>query len=90
MKKLLLLVAIAMLFPACGSKTVEYYEQHPEEMKAKIEQCKRLSSAEKMIDRECSAAIDAYSATNLKRQFDFGPPRRPLDGPGKGPGIQQY
>ncbi|MDR2018807.1 MAG: EexN family lipoprotein [Syntrophobacterales bacterium] len=86
MKKLLLLVAIAMLLPACGSKTAEYYEKHPEEMRAKIEACGRMSQAEIMADRECMAV----SRANMKRQFDFGPPRRPLDGPGKGPGIKHF
>ncbi|MDR2017915.1 MAG: P-type conjugative transfer protein TrbJ [Syntrophobacterales bacterium] len=37
------------------------------------------------------AQKQAMSETNLKRQLDFGPPRKsPLAGPGKGPGIQQY
>ncbi|MDR2017918.1 MAG: EexN family lipoprotein [Syntrophobacterales bacterium] len=59
MKKLLLLVAIAMLLPACGAKTKEYYEKHPKEMKAKLEKCERMTIMEILSDEECVAAIDA-------------------------------
>ncbi len=61
MRKLVIIFFASMMLCACGSKTAEYYDQHPDEMKAKLEQCKRLSSAEAQADRECKAAIDAHS-----------------------------
>ncbi|MDR2017917.1 MAG: EexN family lipoprotein [Syntrophobacterales bacterium] len=86
MKKLLLIVAVAMLLPACGSKTAEYYEKHPEEMRAKIEACGRMSQAEKMADRECAAVNNVIS----KRFFKSTIKENPLQGPGNGPGIKQF
>jgi uncharacterized protein YcfL len=66
MRKLAVILIASMMLCACGSKTAEYYEQHPDEMKAKMEQCKRLSSLETMADRECKAATDAYSKRFFK------------------------
>ncbi len=61
MKKFLLLIAAVSLLSACGSKTPEYYKEHPAEMKAKAEACSRMSEAEKMADRECAAISKADS-----------------------------
>lgn len=78
MRKLVIILIASMMLCACGSKTTEYYEQHPDEMKAKIEQCKRLSSAEAMADRECKAATDAYSKKFFKDHVE-----KPGSGRGK-------
>jgi len=78
MRKFVIVFITSMMLCACGSKTTEYYEQHPDEMKAKIEQCKRLSSAEAMADRECKAATDAYS-----KKFFNDHVKKPGSGRGK-------
>jgi hypothetical protein len=83
MKKLVFISICFLMLSACGSKTAEYYEQHPEEMKNKISECSRLSEAEKMADRECSAAINADS----KRFFKSTVPR---PGEPRGRGTKQY
>ena len=67
MRKLAIILIASMMLCACGSKTTEYYEQHPDEMKAKIEQCKRLSSAEAMADRECKRPLPTHIPGNFSK-----------------------
>jgi len=80
------LVAVVML-SACGSKEKDaaYYASHPEEMKQKMEECKKMSDAEKMADRECAAVIQADS-----KRFFGDKIERPLQGSGKGQGTKHY
>ncbi|MDR2017914.1 MAG: EexN family lipoprotein [Syntrophobacterales bacterium] len=94
MKKLLLLVAIAMLFPGCGSKKdAKYYEKHRVELREKLLECrKRMSKAEKMADRECTAAEEAASnqflPIILENPLDKYIIKDPLQEPGKGSHIK--
>jgi hypothetical protein len=79
MKTMLFVSVISLMLMACGSKTTEYYQQHPEEMKAKLKDCNEMPVAEAMADRECTAASNA----NQKRRLDLDPPKTsPLAGPG--------
>lgn len=61
MKLFIIVLIISTALFACGKKSTEYYQQNPEEMKAKLNECKGMSSAEVFADRECKAAIDAHS-----------------------------
>jgi len=81
----LLSVVTILMLCACGSKDAEYYTSHPEEAKAKWEVCSRMSEAERMADRECTAVINADS-----KRFFKGGMKRPLQGSGNGPGAKQY
>jgi hypothetical protein len=83
MKKLIFISICFVLLSACGSKTAEYYEQHPEEMKTKMLACSKMSEAEKMTDRECTAVINADS----KRFFKSTIPR---PGEPKGRATKQF
>lgn len=87
MKTLILVFGALVMLVACGSKDAQYYAAHPEEMKAKMALCSKMSEAEKMADRECTAVSQA----NLKRQLDLDPPKTsPLAGPGKGKGFKNF
>lgn len=86
MKKVffMLSVILALLSViACGKRDAEYFKAHPAEMKQKIEECQKLSQAEKMADRECAAV----SQTNSD-QFFKSTVQRP--GEGKGRGTKQF
>jgi predicted small lipoprotein YifL len=88
MKKLfLLLMAISLLFviAACGSKDTEYYMSHPDELKTKLEECKQLSAAEMMADRECTAVGNAMS-----KKFSGDKMERPLQGKPQGRPTKQF
>lgn len=75
---------IAFTMCACGSHDADYYAQHPEAMKKKEEQCKKMSIAEVMSDRECTAVVQVRN----KRFWDMKPSKKsPLEGPGKGSGL---
>ena len=79
MKTVLFVFVISLALTACGSKTTGYYQQHPEEMKAKLKDCNEMSVVEAMADKECTAASNA----NQKRRLDLEPPKTsPLAGPG--------
>jgi len=85
-KKLFLLsIAATLMLYACGSRDAEYYTNHPAEAKAKAEACSRMSEAEKLADKECTAVINADS-----KRFFKGGMKRPLQGSGNGPGAKQY
>jgi len=78
-KRFFILVAVVMLL-ACGSKEkdAQYYTNHPEEMKQKMEECTKMSTAEKMADRECSAVSQAHS-----KKFFGDKIEKPGEGQGK-------
>ncbi|OPY64548.1 MAG: hypothetical protein A4E62_02842 [Syntrophorhabdus sp. PtaU1.Bin002] len=79
MKTLIAAFISLLMLSACGSKDAEYYTNHPEELKAKMTECSKMSEAEKMADRECTA----MSQANLKRALDMDPPKtNPLSGAG--------
>jgi outer membrane lipoprotein-sorting protein len=87
MCKLLFAVIAIFALSACGSHDADYYEQHPEAMKKKEEQCKKMSIAEVMSDRECTAVVRVRN----KRFWDMKPPQKsPLDGPGNVQGRPRY
>ena len=87
MKKTIIVLIAVFMLAACGSKTTEYYQQHPEEMKAKLKNCNEMAVVEAMADKECTAANNA----NQKRRGDLDPPKTsPLAGPGKGKGTRQF
>ena len=88
MKKLFFILVAVVMLSACGSKEKDaaYYTNHPEEMKQKMEECKKMSTAEKMADRECSAVSQANSDKFFKSTID----RNPLEGPGKGRGTKHF
>jgi len=88
MKKYFVILVAVVMLSACGSKDKDaaYYTNHPDEMKQKLEECSRMSTAEKMADRECTAAINASSDKFFKSTID----RNPLEGPGKGRPTKQY
>ena len=87
MYRLLCISIVAFIFAGCGSHDADYYTQHPDEMKIKMQQCARMSEAERMIDRECSAVVQAET----KRMLDLKPPASsPLAGPGKGQGFKKF
>ncbi|NLW36872.1 MAG: hypothetical protein GXY80_15550 [Syntrophorhabdus aromaticivorans] len=82
MKRLFLLsIAATLMLYACGSRDAEYYTNHP----AEAEACSRMSEAEKLADKECTAVINADS-----KRFFKGGIKRPLQGSGNGPGAKQY
>lgn len=86
MKKvfIILSVIIALLSViSCGKRDSEYFKVHPEEMKQKMEECKKMSSAEAMADRECAAISLVNSEHFFKKTI-----QRP--GEGKGQGTRQY
>jgi len=83
MKTIYLILIAGALLSGCGSKDVEYYKNHPEEMKKKWEECKNMSDAEKMADRECSAVSQAESDRFFKSTI-------PRPGAGKGRGTKQF
>jgi predicted small lipoprotein YifL len=88
MKKLfLLLMTLSVLFviAACGSKDTEYYMSHPDELKTKLEECKQLSAAEMMADRECAAVGNAMS-----KKFSGDKMERPLQGKPQGRPTKQF
>jgi hypothetical protein len=51
-----------------------------------MEECKKMSTAEQMADRECTAVNQASSDKFFKSTID----RNPLEGPGKGRGTKHY
>jgi hypothetical protein len=79
MKRLLfILVAVGML-SACGTKTTEYYQEHPEERKAKLEECREMAVMEALSNKECTTAMNA----DKKGRLDLNPPKQnPLEGKG--------
>jgi len=87
MKKLFFILIAGLMLSACGSKEkdAEYYTNHPEEMKQKLEECIKMSTAEKMADRECTAVSQAHS-----KKFYGDKMERPLQGPGKGRPTKQF
>jgi len=88
MKKIFFVFVAVVMLSACGSKEKDaaYYTNHPEEMKQKLEECSKMSTAEKMADRECTGAINAASDKFFKSTMD----RNPLEGPGKGRGTKHF
>ncbi len=87
MRRLILVSVALLMLAACGSKDAQYYTAHPEEMKAKMAICSKMSEAEKMADRECTAVSQA----NVKKALDLDPPKTsPLAGPGKGKGFKNF
>jgi len=86
MKRIFFVLVAAVMLSACGSKDAEYYKSHPEEMKQKMEECKKMSTAEQMADRECTAVSQAHSDKFFKSTID----RNPLEGSGKGRGTKHY
>lgn len=84
-KSFLLIIAILTLFglTACGTKDVDYYKAHPEEMNKKHEECKKMSIAEAMADRECVAASQAFTGDLFKSNI-------PRPGEGQGRGTKKF
>jgi len=80
MKTMLLLLLAAALFglTGCGTKDADYYMSHPEDFKKKVEECKSMSQAEKMADKECTAVNIVIS-----RKFIGGGMEKPGEGKGK-------
>jgi len=60
-------------------KDAEYYRNHPAEMKQKWEECSKMSTAEQMADRECSAVSQADS-----KRFFGDKIEKPGEGKGRG------
>jgi len=85
MKRIFFVLVAVVMLSACGSKDAEYYKNHPEEMKQKMEECKKMSDAEKMADRECTAVSQV-----LSNKFFGDKIERPLQGSGKGRGTKQF
>lgn len=86
MKKLFIILSVIIVLLsviACGKRDAEYFKAHPEEMKQKMEECKKMSSAEAMADRECAAISQVNSEHFFKKTI-----QRP--GEGKGQGIKKY
>lgn len=83
MQKLIFISICFVMLSACGSKTADYYEQHAEEMKIKLEECSKKSEAEKSTDRECIAAINAHSNRFFKSSI-------PKPGEPKGRSTKQF
>ena len=85
MKRIFFVLVAVLMLLACGSKEkdAEYYTNHPEEMKQKMEECNKLSAAEDMADMECAAAMQADSHRFFKSTVE-------RTGEGKGRGTKQY
>ena len=81
MKKIFFVFVAVLMLSACGSKEKDaaYYTNHPEEMKQKWEECSKMSTAEKMADRECSAVSQADS-----KRFFGDKIEKPGEGKGRG------
>lgn len=74
----LLLITSLFFMTSCGSKDAEYYTSHQNELKAKLEECKVMSAAEKLADKECVAVGNAMS-----RKFYSDKIEKPGSGQGK-------
>jgi len=85
MKRLIFVSMVFVMLSACGSRTAEYYEQHPEEMTKKWAECSKMSSAEVMADRECAAVSRADSKRFFGDHVD-----RPLQGKPEGRPTKQF
>lgn len=80
MKKVILgafLAAMVLNFTGCGEKeevkTVEYYKEHADERKAKIEECKN-NPGELRGTPNCTNAIAAYRSSGAKVRLDDNKP----------------
>ncbi len=80
-KHLIMLTIVVFIFAVvgCGKRDAEYFKNHPAEMKQKIEECSKMSQAEKLADRECVAINQANSDKFFKSTV-----QRPGEGQGRG------
>jgi len=81
----LVIIAVSTLFglTACGTKDVAYYKANPDEMNKKHEECKKMSVAEVMADRECAAVSQALTGDLFKSKI-------PRPGEGQGRGTKKF
>jgi hypothetical protein len=77
-KRLLFSFLFCAVLYGCGSNDTEYYINHPVELKKKLEECKAMSTAEKMADSECTAVGNAIS-----KKFYGDKIQKPAEGQGK-------
>lgn len=66
MKRLTTILLSAGLLAACSEPqySAQYYKEHPEKMKAKVAECKKMENAAE--DKNC---IAAHSASFLQGEF---------------------
>jgi len=88
MKKGLVILSLfvsLLALMACGKRDVEYFKAHPAEMKQKMEECKKMSAAEVLTDRECAAISQADSDRFFGDKIKTNPMEEPQKGrPTKG------
>lgn len=55
----LMVVGALAFFAGCGDevKSVDYYEKHPEEAKAKVEQCEKMRKMSDNQKQDCDNAL---------------------------------
>jgi hypothetical protein len=85
-------VLFLLFVMACDkAHTVEYYDAHPQERVAKIEQCKKMNPVDLQTNRDCQAANRSFSNADSKRFFGTDKKREnPLDKPSKGSGFVDF
>lgn len=69
MRKFIFGVITIAIFTGCGekAKTKEYYEQHLDEAKARIEQCKKLEKYDEIQQLDCeNAKLAVFYAPNQR------------------------
>ncbi len=83
MNKVMCILGLFLGIAACSSdKTVSYYVEHPEEMKAKIEECND-DAAKMFSDPRCTNAVQARVKKRQEKEFvikDVEGPALPFGG----------
>ena len=88
---LMLTLSFFFVFGCDKANTVEYYNTHEKERNVKFEQCKKMNPVDRQHNRDCQAAIQAWSIAENKRFFGTDKKRvSPLDKPSSGRGFVDF